>query len=81
MSVYATKTAKACAVATRRRQLRDEYGAVVTHDHSFDISTTVDQQAQLTVGVEGESCQSAREVRGDNFLGRQTSPVQFLYPL
>jgi hypothetical protein len=78
MSVYATKTTQACAVPACGRQLRDKYGAVVTHYDAFDISATVDEQAQLTIAVERESCQSTTKVRGDNVLGRQTSPVQFL---
>jgi hypothetical protein len=78
MCVYATKTTQAGAVSACSRQLRDKYGAVVTHYDAFDISATVDQQAQLTIAVERESCQSATKVRSDNVLGRQTSPVEFL---
>jgi hypothetical protein len=50
MGVDASQAAKPTAVATGGSKFRDEYGAVVAHDHPFDFAPTVNQQTKLSIG-------------------------------
>jgi hypothetical protein len=52
MGVDAAQAAKATAVTTSRRKLRDEYGATVPNNYPFNAAATIDEQAQLPIGFE-----------------------------
>jgi hypothetical protein len=50
MGVDAPQASEPTAVATGRSKFRNEYGAVVAHDHPLDFAFTVNQQAKLSIG-------------------------------
>ena len=50
MGVDASQAAEPTAVATGGSKFRNEYGAVVAHDHPLDFTPTINQQAKLSIG-------------------------------
>ena len=50
MGVDASQAAEPTAVATGGSKFRNEYGAVVAHDHPFYFTPTINQQAKLSIG-------------------------------
>jgi hypothetical protein len=43
MGVDAAQAAKAIAVTTSRRKLRDQYGAMVPNNYPFNLAATTDE--------------------------------------
>jgi hypothetical protein len=50
MGVDASQAAEPTAVATGGSKFRNEYGAVVAHDHPLDFAPTINQYAKLSIG-------------------------------
>jgi hypothetical protein len=50
MGVDASQAAQPTAVTAGGSKFRDEYGAVVAHDHPLDFASTINQQTKLSIG-------------------------------
>jgi hypothetical protein len=50
MGVDASQAAEPTAVATGGSKFRNEYGAVVAHNHPLDFAPTINQYAKLSIG-------------------------------
>jgi len=50
MGVDASQAAEPTAVTTGGSKFRNEYGAVVAHNHPLDFAPTINQYAKLSIG-------------------------------
>jgi hypothetical protein len=73
--VDAPKPPESCATTSMPREVRDKDASLISHDNKLDVSTTVDENADLPSNFDRNIHEKAGDLGSDNLLGVNSASI------